>query len=385
MVNRAPTPADRKPRRLSTTLGYCLGIYLAACCVCIAAPPTVPDPDQPASFDCSRAAGVDEKLICSDALLRHADLELSRHYKELLQSIPDASRVALIRSDEHSWIIRRNYECGVSKSLTITDPDRAAYVDCFIAAYEERQWDLARIKDDPSADPTSISTPIRRSLYNNSELASPLPATSVVATGLTASTTGPDALSFKPDGTLLVAQASRSAIDIAVTSSDATQPAGRPAGRFVRLVDANGARVTDPAIRIDRRATLTATFDAFTKSYVIQPALPQPSSARDTTLRRWAKFDCEAYWSVGPESGKATRGCIPYGTYSGTPVTVLPARPGVFFGGSSGLYRVSDGKVVQILATPVLAPAVSPDGCSIAFIGNASGTNEVRLASLCAG
>src|SRR5579862_6490840 len=330
----------------------------------LSAADALPDANGPASFDCSRAPGVDERLICSDPLLRHADYDLGRAYHQLLQATSDPQRIDAIRSDERSWILRRNVECAVYKGLVITENERAAYVDCFIASVEERQQDLAHLMANPSADPSTISTPIRRSFYKSAERLDPLPASSVISTNLFALGGTPGILDFRPDGTLVVLASPAAAdaaaglyewsrgkarrIDVGATaipndarlcttatatlvtaadhaeqgvlitaqgaqplrSSDvshelelgcALRPGRREVGaenlakgidlgpapsdstqlsaRFVRLMSLTGEDLTQPEIRIDRRVTLSATFNDYAHSFVIQPALPPAAIA----------------------------------------------------------------------------------------------------------
>jgi uncharacterized protein YecT (DUF1311 family) len=430
-----------------------------------------PAADQPASFDCSRAPGVDERLICSDPLLRRVDFELGVQYRQLLKDTRDRGRVAAIRSDERSWVLRRNAECAVYRTLIITPDERMGYVDCFLASYDERGQDLMLIRDHPSTDPTAISTPIRRSLYGAQERYASLPASGLVATRLFAASAEDGQMDFRPDGTLVVlgstrqatpgaglyewshgqmsaislgsetlprnARGARVCVDEASTAIIPTaelshtiiidshgsqsiqnstsgasvsircglNPERRQIGagvidnsidlgpvgsdttnisdRFVSLIGGGGTQTTDPPIRIDGRIMLRATFDQYTRTFIVQPALP-PKDIADETLRRWAKFDCEVYWSVNATSARANRGCLPYGTYSTAPVTVLPTHAGTYFAGASGLFRLdASDQVEQVLRLPIIAPVVSPDGCKIAFISGASDGREVQVADVC--
>ena len=115
----------------------------------------------PPSFACDRAALIDEKLICSDAMLSAADGALGQAFAALMGATADPVRREAIRADEHAWILRRNRECGVTAHATILDADRPLAVDCFLAAYEERSVDLARMGADRTTDPGQISMPIR--------------------------------------------------------------------------------------------------------------------------------------------------------------------------------------------------------------------------------
>lgn len=161
-------------------------------------------PAAEAGFDCDRASGVDEKIICSDPFLRQADADLASHYVTLIRGISDSARVAVLRSDEHGWIMLRNKECEVTKATKVTDATRAAYVDCFLDAYEERIADLERMKEDPSADPVTISAPIRKSLFSAIPDRAPPPAEALADTGLYADSAERPLLAWQPDGSLIV-------------------------------------------------------------------------------------------------------------------------------------------------------------------------------------
>jgi uncharacterized protein len=55
-------------------------------------------PMPPASFDCTKAPGVDEHVICSDPLLRQADHDLASAYKAARSVATDKAR---LRADQH--------------------------------------------------------------------------------------------------------------------------------------------------------------------------------------------------------------------------------------------------------------------------------------------
>lgn len=157
-----------------------------------------------AGFDCDKASGADEKIICSDPLLRQADADLARRYEALIRATSDSARVAVLRSDEHGWIMLRNKECDVTKSTKVTDAARFRLADCFLDAYEERIADLDRMKADPAADPATISAPIRKSLFSAGAERSPPPAEALADTGLFAASAERPLLSWQPDGNLVV-------------------------------------------------------------------------------------------------------------------------------------------------------------------------------------
>lgn len=117
-------------------------------------------PMPPASFDCTKAPGVDEHVICSDPLLRQADHDLAAAYKAARSVATDKAR---LRADEHGWVIQRDQECGIEKFIIVTDANRPRFVDCFLDEYDERMGDLQQMSLRPTADPASISHPIRKS------------------------------------------------------------------------------------------------------------------------------------------------------------------------------------------------------------------------------
>lgn len=158
----------------------------------------------PASFECNGAVGVDTDIICSDPLLRRADGELGRLYRSLLSEANGQARIDALKNDERSWILRRNSQCKVSKSLKLNGDQLPTYVDCFLAAYEERMDDLRRIRAQPDVDPATISNPIRKSTFGDSIADIAMPAGTLVETGLMAADTGQSLLGFKSDNTLVV-------------------------------------------------------------------------------------------------------------------------------------------------------------------------------------
>jgi len=150
--------ADLRSLKILTLAVCCGGIVLAH------AGEGARAQDARPSFSCARATAVDEKLICSDVLLSERDFDLARLYRGLLAATKDSARGEDIRADQHSWILRRNAECGVYKSTRITDEDRGRYIDCFIDAYDERAADLREMAAQPTVDPGAISAPIRKPL-----------------------------------------------------------------------------------------------------------------------------------------------------------------------------------------------------------------------------
>jgi uncharacterized protein YecT (DUF1311 family) len=162
------------------------------------------EPGAAASFECDGAVGVDSDIICSDALLRRADGELGRLYRSVLAEANGQARIDALKNDERNWILRRNSQCKVSKSLKLNRDQLPTYVDCFLFAYEERMDDLRRIRAAPEVDPVTISNPIRKSSFGDSIADIAMPAGALVETGLMTGDTKRRVLGFKSDDTLVV-------------------------------------------------------------------------------------------------------------------------------------------------------------------------------------
>ncbi len=147
-------------RRLCLSLWASLSLGWLAAPV-IAHAQTNPDSMAMPSFSCAHAPGVDEKLICTDPLLRQADRELGQTYLALRNGNPSAVYRTSLRADERSWILQRNTECGMTRYTIVTDGNRPGYVDCFLDEYNERAADLAQMRLHPRTTPGAISHPIR--------------------------------------------------------------------------------------------------------------------------------------------------------------------------------------------------------------------------------
>jgi uncharacterized protein YecT (DUF1311 family) len=153
--NTAPwhKAAQTVSRAMSRLWIFLLAFFLFAPGLARAAP-ALPQ----ASFNCAKAPGVDEKLICADPLLRQADHDLAQAYKAARNAASDKAR---LRADEHGWVITRDQECGITKFTVVNDTNRPRYVDCFLDEYDERMGDLAQMRLHPTVDPATISHPIR--------------------------------------------------------------------------------------------------------------------------------------------------------------------------------------------------------------------------------
>jgi len=158
----------------------------------------------PASFDCGKAPGVDESIICSDPDLRQADHDLGQAYRALREAAPSGAYKASLRNDERSWILQRNAECNVNRYTVVTAANRPGLVDCFLDEYAERIDDLALMKLYPGRDPQSISHPIRRSFLANDGAPAAPASLAFTSVQLPPGNAGNPALAWAPDGDLLV-------------------------------------------------------------------------------------------------------------------------------------------------------------------------------------
>jgi uncharacterized protein len=157
-----------------------------------------------AGFDCDSASGIDERIICSDPLLRRTDADLAKRYEELIRGAADSAYIATLRGDEHGWIMVRNKECHVTKATKVTDDNRGELVDCFLDSYAERLVDLDQMQANPGADPVTISAPIRKSLFSSAGTVAALPAGALIDTGLFAESVERPLIAWQPDGGLAV-------------------------------------------------------------------------------------------------------------------------------------------------------------------------------------
>ncbi len=74
------------------------------------APKAMQGDDSP-SFDCAAARQADEKLICSDRDLSHADHEMAAAYRQYLDAAGPAARQQ-ITEDQRKWISQRRANCS---------------------------------------------------------------------------------------------------------------------------------------------------------------------------------------------------------------------------------------------------------------------------------
>jgi hypothetical protein len=136
-------------------------------------------------------------------LLRQADLDLAAAYRAARAASKDRAHRAILKNDEHQWILRRNNECAITKYTVVTDGNRPGFVDCLLDQYEERINDLQQMKLHPKVDPAAISSPIRRSFLAASKTEA-LPTDISLSTFQIPAGGAAPALAWLPDGTLVV-------------------------------------------------------------------------------------------------------------------------------------------------------------------------------------
>jgi hypothetical protein len=136
-------------------------------------------------------------------LLRQADLDLAAAYRAARAASKDRGHRAMLKNDEHQWILRRNNECAITKYTVVTDGNRPGFVDCLLDQYAERINDLQQMKLHPKVDPAAISSPIRRSFLAASKTAA-LPTDISLSPFQIPASGDATALAWLPDGTLVV-------------------------------------------------------------------------------------------------------------------------------------------------------------------------------------
>ncbi len=396
-----------------------MGMSLAPLARAAVAAETMP----PAGFDCGKASSGDERIICGDPLLRQADHGLLDAYHAARLASKTPAHRAMLKDDEHSWILRRNNECQITKYTVVTNANRPGFVDCLLDQYAERIADLQQMALHPTESPTAISSPIRRS-FLAPQAPVVLPTDILLANFKLPSGVGAMAVAWRPDNTLVtvgsetngsvalfnwhqgvlrkindlpkaigittfcaVANVSGASLcgtdgaDIAVSDSAGDtlhlgplQTGITPNPRFVTLVTPAGTQVVAPPIRIDSRFHLTGTYAPFAGEFVISKA-NDPAILDYPTVRRWSKSNCLAYWTVSPKDAAATQACIPFGPYETAVPVPLVTKSAVYVSAAGfGLYRIHGNAAQPVIAGSFLQATVSPDGCSIALlVQNAAG------------
>jgi uncharacterized protein len=96
------------------------------------------EPEPKPSFDCAKAMGTDERLICGSPDLARRDAQLARAYRQLREDLPEQEKAAL-GTGQREWVSRRNRGCGLARDTAVTDTNRAGLERCLSNAYGERE------------------------------------------------------------------------------------------------------------------------------------------------------------------------------------------------------------------------------------------------------
>jgi uncharacterized protein YecT (DUF1311 family) len=113
------------------------------------------DADEP-SFDCVTALTKDEIVIC--AALGNQDRDLAKLFEDLIASLPEDQRAALIK-DQGRWVARRNAACGISNDTDIKPATWWRLVECFREQYRTRAEYLRTAQSSKPASPPAPAKP----------------------------------------------------------------------------------------------------------------------------------------------------------------------------------------------------------------------------------
>lgn len=94
------------------------------------------------SFDCGKAATIDERLICASAELSAVDLELAGTVKAAAR--PD------LPAQQRRWVGERNAGCGLRRWMDESTLDRAVATSCLIRATRDRIAQIAAMDKVPA-------------------------------------------------------------------------------------------------------------------------------------------------------------------------------------------------------------------------------------------
>jgi surface antigen/uncharacterized protein YecT (DUF1311 family) len=122
----------------------------------------------PASFDCARAARIDELLICSDPRAADLDAEMGRRFTSRTALLAPPDRINAVR-EQVQWAAQRNRRCGISEALVVTARDQwQRLVACLAAETTARsivlQSSTGDGKDRPEAVDRDVIVQIQRNL-----------------------------------------------------------------------------------------------------------------------------------------------------------------------------------------------------------------------------
>lgn len=97
-------------------------LRLLACSLALAFITGAPATSSAASFDCSRAAGV-ESMVCDDPVISKLDEALASNYRSMMGAGIGSGAKSALRIEQRRWIVRRN-ACTTR--------------ECLVKAYAER-------------------------------------------------------------------------------------------------------------------------------------------------------------------------------------------------------------------------------------------------------
>ncbi len=103
-------------------------------------PQSTPAQTIKASFDCTKTASVQERLICSDSDLAAADLSLSEVYKKALSNASDPSA---LKAEQRIWVKDVRNTCFEKR--------------CLFDAYSARSRELSQVRSSSVAPPAPVS------------------------------------------------------------------------------------------------------------------------------------------------------------------------------------------------------------------------------------
>jgi len=97
------------------------------------------------SFDCGKAATLQEWLICSDADLARADLEMGMTYERLREKLALTWQRAKLQDAQRTWVEARDAACPVATADLQFDESRRASLACLIDQTRARTQELGQI------------------------------------------------------------------------------------------------------------------------------------------------------------------------------------------------------------------------------------------------
>ncbi len=95
-----------------------------------------------ASFECSKAKLVIEKLVCSDKELANEDINLLNSYRKAKKILPKSEAKKLLHS-QRKWLKSRKEICHIPKRYKPKGNEKV--IGCLIGIYRDRNRELNRI------------------------------------------------------------------------------------------------------------------------------------------------------------------------------------------------------------------------------------------------